>query len=455
MAQSVNIREIVLSLLEETEKENTPCQTAIHRALMKYQYLDKKDRSFISRVTRGTIEYQIYLDMVISQFSSVKLMKIKPVIRRILRMSAYQILKMDSVPSHAACNEAVKLAAKRGFRGLKGYVNGVLRSIDRNRDAIRLPDETAEPVKYLSAAYSMPEWIVSRWLEIYDFQTVKGMLEASLSERPVTVRINTQRISREDFYKRLEKEHGDVKVCKGNYTDFSAGLSGYDYLAGLSVFKEGLCYVQDESSMLAGVLAGIKPGDKVIDVCAAPGGKSMNAALLGGIVDARDVSPAKLEKIRENLDRTEITGVTVSLADGTVFDVTSEQKADVVIADVPCSGLGIIGKKADIKYRIKAEDIEALVALQRKILTNAWRYVRPGGTLIYSTCTVSRAENEAQVQWLKDNFLLETVDISESLPENISCETAKQGYIQLLPGQCDCDGFFIAKLRRQGQNSKE
>lgn len=449
MTQSVNIREIVFSLLEETEKENTPCQTAIHRALMKYQYLDKKDRSFISRVTRGTIEYQLYLDMVISQFSTVKLTKMKPVILRILRMSAYQILKMDSVPSHAACNEAVKLAVNHGFRGLKGYVNGVLRNIDRHRDAIQIPDEKTEPVKYLSVMYSMPAWIVSRWLEAYDVQTVKGMLEASLSEQLVTVRVNTQKISREDFFKRLEKENGHMKAAPGYYTDFSVRLSGYDYLTGLSVFKEGLCYVQDESSMLAGVLAGIRPGDKVLDICAAPGGKSMNAALLGGIVEARDVSFAKVAKIQENLDRTKISGISAAVSDGTVFDASAEMSADVVIADVPCSGLGIVGKKADIKYRIKPKDIDALVALQRKILTNAWRYVRPGGTLIYSTCTVSYAENEAQVQWLKDNFPLEAVDIRERLPEGISCETAKQGYIQLIPGRCACDGFFIAKLRRQ------
>ena len=165
MAQSVNVREIVLNLLEEIDKENTPCQIAIHRALEKYQYLDKKDRSFISLMTRGTIENRLYLDMVIGQFSSVKLSKIKPVIRHILRMSVYQILKMDNVPAHAACNEAVKLAVKRGFRGLKGYVNGVLRNIDRNRENIAVPDRTKEPLKYLSLVYSMPEWIVTKWLE--------------------------------------------------------------------------------------------------------------------------------------------------------------------------------------------------------------------------------------------------------------------------------------------------
>ena len=447
MAQSVNVREIVLNLLEEIDKENTPCQIAIHRALEKYQYLDKKDRSFISLMTRGTIENRLYLDMVIGQFSSVKLSKIKPVIRHILRMSVYQILKMDNVPAHAACNEAVKLAVKRGFRGLKGYVNGVLRNIDRNRENIAVPDRTKEPLKYLSLVYSMPEWIVTKWLEGYSFETVEKMLSAQLSGRPVTVRVNTQQISPEAFFEKVKKD-GGASVKAGAYVPFAARLYDYDYLNALDVFKEGLCFVQDESSMLAGVLAGIKNGDKVIDICAAPGGKSMNAALLGGSVDARDVSEMKIEKIRENLTRTKIKGVTVSVADGRVFDEAMEQTADVVIADVPCSGLGTIGKKADIKYRLKAEDIESLVSLQREILANAWRYVRPGGILIYSTCTVSRQENEAQAAWLASHFPLKPVDFSDLLPENLYCETAGKGYVQLLPGIHECDGFFIAKFER-------
>ena len=447
MAQSVNVREIVLNLLEEIDKENTPCQIAIHRALEKYQYLDKKDRSFISLMTRGTIENRLYLDMVIGQFSSVKLSKIKPVIRHILRMSVYQILKMDNVPAHAACNEAVKLAVKRGFRGLKGYVNGVLRNIDRNRENIAVPDRTKEPLKYLSLVYSMPEWIVTKWLEVYSFETVEKMLSAQLSGRPVTVRVNTQQISPEAFFEKVKKD-GGASVKAGAYVPFAARLYDYDYLNALDVFKEGLCFVQDESSMLAGVLAGIKNGDKVIDICAAPGGKSMNAALLGGSVDARDVSEMKIEKIRENLTRTKIKGVTVSVADVRVFDEAMEQTADVVIADVPCSGLGTIGKKADIKYRLKAEDIESLVSLQREILANAWRYVRPGGILIYSTCTVSRQENEAQAAWLASHFPLKPVDFSDLLPENLYCETAGKGYVQLLPGIHECDGFFIAKFER-------
>lgn len=448
MAQSVNIREIVLNLLEEIEKESMPCQTAIHRALMKYQYMDKKDRSFISRVTRGTIENRLYLDSVIGQFSSVKLSKIKPVIRHILRMSVYQILKMDSVPAHAACNEAVKLAVRRGFKGLKGYVNGVLRSVDRNRDNIVLPDKTKEPVRYLSVVYSMPEWIVAGWLQSYSYETVRRMLEASLSKQAVTVRINTQKVSVDGFFERFLADDVRGRAVKGAYVPFAARLYDYDYLNDLDVFKDGLCFVQDESSQLLGLICGIKAGDKVIDMCAAPGGKSMNAALLGGSVDARDVSLAKIEKIQENLDRTGITGVDVSVADGTQFDERSEGIADVVIADVPCSGLGITGKKADIKYRIKPEDIDALAMLQREILANAWRYVRPGGTLIYSTCTINRRENEAQVRWLTDNFPLETEDISDILPPSL-CKMTADGCIQLLPGICECDGFFIAKLKRK------
>lgn len=462
MSESVNIREIVLNLLEDIQKTGYPLQAAIHQVLMKYQYLDKKDRSFISRVTRGTIEQQIYLDYVIGQFSSVKLSKIKPVIKMILRMSAYQLLLMDNVPAHAACNEAVKLASRRGFYGLKGFVNGVLRNIDRNRASIKLPDMETEPVKYLSVVYSMPEWIVCRLCRTYDFETVRTILSAMLKEQKVTVRINTDKITVPEFFEAVRQENSGlpqasekegVSAEPGHYVPFAARLSDFDYLNRLKVFSRGLCFVQDESSMLSGLLSGIKKGDTVIDVCAAPGGKSMNMALLGGSVSARDISGGKTEKIMQNLLRTEIQNIEVRISDAEIFCEEDESSADIVIADVPCSGLGILGKKADIKYRLKESDIESLTQLQRRILSNAWRYVKPGGIFMYSTCTISEEENTEQLKWLLDNFPLEAVDFCEDLPKALKqtlSDSAKHGFIQLLPGIHDCDGFFIAKLRRKG-----
>lgn len=451
MAQSVNIREVILNLLEDIEQHQTPCQTAIGAALSKYQYLDKKDRSMISRVTRGTLERRLYLDWVIGQFSSVKLGKIKPVILNILRMSVYQLLFMDSTPAHAVCNEAVRLAGRRGFSGLKGYVNGVLRNIDRKKAQICLPDKSQMPAVYLSVAYSIPEWIVRRWLAAYDFDTVERMAAVFLEPSPVTVRINTKKISIENFWEKAassEKAH-QFHAVPGSYVPFAAKLDGFDHLMALDIFRDGWCFVQDESSMLAGIVAGIENGSKVIDLCAAPGGKSMNAALLGADVDARDISEAKIDKIRENLRRTGIENIRVSVRDASVFYPEDEQTADVVIADVPCSGLGILGKKADIKYRLCEADIASLVSLQRSIIANAWRYVKPGKTLIYSTCTVSREENEAQLQWMTEQFPLEPVDFYDRLPETLKMETAKRGYIQLMPGRHQCDGFFIARLRRK------
>ena len=451
MSQSVNIREIILNLLEDMQQHQTPCQAAIGTALSKYQYLDKKDRSMISRITRGTIERRLSLDWVIGQFSSVKISRIKPLILNILRMSVYQLLFMDSIPAHAVCNEAVRLSGRRGFNGLKGYVNGVLRNIDRRKDTISLPDKNKTPAAYLSVAYSVPEWMVLRWLAYDDFDTVQRMLAAFLEPSPVTVRINTDKITVEDFWKKLawSKTDGGLHAVRGHYVPYAAKLEAFDHLTALDIFKEGLCVVQDESSMLAGMLAGIRNGSTVIDLCAAPGGKSMNAALLGGHVDARDISEAKIEKISENLKRTGIKNIRVQVRDASMFYAEDENSADVVIADVPCSGLGILGKKPDIKYRISAADIDALTVLQREIIASGWRYVKPGGTLMYSTCTVSRAENEAQLQWMTENFPLEPVDFYEQLPKGLKTETARKGYIQLMPGRHHCDGFFIARLRRK------
>lgn len=449
MADSVNIRGIVLDLLMDITGNDVPAHIAIGNALTKYQYLDKKDRSFISRVTKGTVERRIFLDEIIGQFSNVKIQKMKPVIRNILRMTVYQIKFMDNIPAHAACNEAVRLAKKRGFYGLSGFVNGVVRSIAANPDQIKLPDRQKDPQGYLSVVYSMPRQLVSWWLESYDFNRVEQMLASFLSEADTTIRVNTDRISVQALKTQLET--AGITVKPGKYVPYALRISGYDYLSGLESFQRGCFYVQDESSMLCTEASGIRPGQLIMDVCAAPGGKSLNMALMtgpGGKVLACDKNSAKAEKILENVRRTGLEQVKVRVLDATKAEPPLFGQADVVLADVPCSGLGVIGKKADIKYHVDADSIKTLVSLQRAILTNAWQYVRPGGTLIYSTCTVNPYENESQVLWLSENFPLICESLDAYLPKALWSETTKKGWLQLLPGG-GTDGFFIARLKRR------
>lgn len=439
MTDSVNTRELILGILLEVAEEKDYSHRIIRLVLEKYQYLDKRERAFITRVAEGTIQHRIELDYIIDQFSKVKTGKMKPVIREILRMSVYQMKYMDAVPASAACNEAVKLAKRKGFASLSGFVNGVLRNISRNLSSVTYPDEKQEPVKALSVHYSMPEWIVGQWISDYGRELTKEILQASLVEAPLTIRTNLSRITPEELKGRLVEEGVTVEpLDMEKYPGLSYAfiISDFDYLNGLASFREGLFYVQDISSMMVAEYAAPKAGDVCLDVCGAPGGKSIHLAekLNGtGHVESRDVSEQKVALIEENINRCRLSNISAKQQDATMFDEASVKTADILIADLPCSGLGVLRKKSDIKYRVSREDEEALVSLQRQILSTVCDYVKPGGTLIYSTCTIHRAENEENAAWFAAEY-----------PE-FELVTMKQ----MFPGQQSGDGFFIAKFHRK------
>lgn len=442
-------RELVLGILLEVTRDGQYSHIALRNVLNKYQYLDKKDRAFITRVTEGTLEHRIELDYIINQFSKVKVNKMKTVIRNILRSAVYQLKYMDSVPNSAACNEAVKLATKKGFSNLKGFVNGVLRNIERNLDNITYPDET-NLLEYLSVKYSMPEWILNQWLAQYDRATVETMLADFQKEKPTTIRCNLNQMSKEQLMKELKAE--GVQVEEHPYLPYALMISGYDYLGDLKAFQQGAFYVQDISSMLVAHIAEPKEGDNVIDVCAAPGGKALHMAeLLNGTghVQARDLSDYKVNLIRENILRSGINNIEAVRWDATVLDEESVEKADIVIADLPCSGLGVLGKKTDLKYKMTEQTQKDLVALQRDILSKVKAYVKPSGTLIYSTCTIHEAENMGNVEWfLSENNEFKLVSVKEDLCEELRGSVEKEGCLQLLPGVHESDGFFIAKFKK-------
>lgn len=446
--QSKNARDTVLNILLDIEKNKEYSNIALNKALRANQFMDKRDRAFISRLTEGTVEYQIRLDYIINQFSRVKVNKCKPLIRCLFRMSVYQIFFMDSVPDEVACSEALKLAASRGFSSLKGFVNGVLRNICRNKNNISYPDRKAEPVKYLSVIYSIPEHLIEMLNEYYDNDTVEAILKGSIEKRGTTVRVNEDRITVSEYREKLEK--AGISVKPGFYNDSSLIISGYDYIKRVPGYADGLFTVQDESSSLAVMAAGIKSGDKIIDICAAPGGKTMYAAMKTGReghVLARDLTEEKTSLIEDNLERMGITNVTVQIYDSRENDARLNGTADVVIADVPCSGLGIMGRKNDIKYNFTEEKTDALVILQRKILSASVDYVKPGGKLLYSTCTINKRENEENVKWMLDNYDFSLVSMKDEFPDILK-ERADKGYITMLQGIDSSDGFFISLLKR-------
>ena len=350
-----NIREIVLDTLLAMEKEEQYSNRLIKSVLDKYNYLDTRDRAFIKRVTEGTVERQIELEYYLNHFSSVPVRKMKPLIRCLLRMSVYQLVYMDSVPDSAVCNEACKLAAKRKFGNLRGFVNGVLRNIARNKDNLPLPEEAAEPVAYFSVKYSMPEWLVELWLAEYGREITTVLLKGLIGIHPVSLRFRSDLDVEERKALRSRIEETGAVLSPGEYLPYVYRLEHADQISGLPGFREGKWNIQDVSSALAVEAAGIRKGDFVLDVCAAPGGKSILAAEKAGRVLSRDVSEEKAELIRENIARMRAENIEVQVWDATQFDETYEGRADVVLLDVPCSGLGILGKKRDIKYHVSPE----------------------------------------------------------------------------------------------------
>ncbi len=442
-------RELILGILLEVTRDGEYSHVALRNVLGKYQYLDKKERAFITRVTEGTLEHMIEIDYIINQFSKVKVNKMKPVIRCIMRSAVYQLKYMDSVPDAAVCNEAVKLAEKKGFFALKGFVNGVLRNIARNLDHITYPDKT-DYVNFLSIRYSMPVWILEQWLACYEKETVERMLEDFLKEKPTTIRCNQNVMSKAELTAILEKE--GVHVEPHPYLPYALWISSYDYLADLESFRKGAFYVQDISSMLVAHIADPKENDVVIDVCAAPGGKSLHMAELlhgTGHVEARDLTDYKVDLIRENIFRSGVRNVEAVKWDATVLDTSSIEKADIVIADLPCSGLGVLGRKTDLKYKMTPEMQKELVLLQREILSKVQSYVKKEGILIYSTCTIHAGENIENAHWfLKEYPQFEPVPIRDFLCEELKESVLEEGCLQLLPGIHKSDGFFIAKFRK-------
>lgn len=451
MDKPVNEREIALAVLLEVTENGKYSHIMLRDVLSKYQYLEKRERAFITRVVEGTLEHMIEIDYILDQFSKVKVKKMKPVIRGILRSAVYQMKYMDSVPDRAVCSESVKLAVRKGFSGLKGYVNGVLRSIARGVDSVQYPSEkTAE----LSVRYSCPEWIIRMWGRSYDRKVIETMLQEFQCEKRTPIRCCLHRNEPDILKKRLERE--GVKVYPHPYLPYAFEISGYDHLEELEAFQDGSFTVQDVSSMLVGELADPPQGARVIDVCAAPGGKALHAAekllLKGGgcgHVEARDLTEQKAELIRENIRRIGLPNISVLCRDASVPDEASGETADVVIADLPCSGLGVMGKKADLRYRASQEGIEELARLQRKILSCVQAFVKPGGVLLYSTCTVSPVENMENVQWFLEEypeFALD--DIADRLCPQLREYVAEKGCLQLLPGVHKSDGFFITRLVR-------
>lgn len=441
---SINLRNQCLKILEE--EAQTHCFiNDILEGYFNMLTLEQHEKAFINRIVYGTIEYKIKLDYIINLFSNTQTKKLKLPILILLRMSIYQMLYMDQVPHSAIINEAVNLVKKRKMSNLSGFLNGVLRNISRNISSIEYPNELKAPNEYLSVYYSFPRWLIDYLLEQYDYKTLKAILEDSLKTPLICIRHNPLKGSWEELVDSLGDE--GITIKESHILPYAMYLEGTGSIKQLKSFQNGLFQIQDESSMIVGEIASPKEGHHLIDVCAAPGGKTTHCAQMmnnKGKIIARDISDKKLKRIEENYIRLGITNIILEKHDATKLDISLVDTMDIVLTDVPCSGLGIIKKKPDIKYNVTHEGIESLIEIQRSILETSARYVKKEGILIYSTCTINRKENDDNISWFLEkhkNFEKIPLDFDE-------INRNDRGFLQILPINELADGFFIAKLKR-------
>ena len=441
-------REAVLLALLSYEKNNTFSNVLVKRTLDECSSLSDTERAFIKRLLEGVIERKEELDAVIGHYTGRSVSRLHPVLHQILRMGIYQILYMDAVPDSAACNESVRLAKKHGPARLSGFVNGVLRNAARDSQK-----------KKEDASFLWPQWLVQMWTRQLGEEETISLLDELMEIHPVSVRLCGQ--SGEERERILsELKASGVLVEKGRWHPDHYILRKTSDITKLPGFLQGRWTVQDVSSMLAVEAAGLKGTETVYDVCAAPGGKSFFAAQKlichltaegqrqdQGVVHSFDLTSKKTERMRDGAGRLHLSNILIEERDALNPVPAGEAgTADVLLCDLPCSGLGVMGKKRDIKYRASLEGIKELQKLQRRILRNTVAYLKKGGILIYSTCTISRLENEENADFIERELGLIPDPVAPYLPEGIPGIQGNR--IQLLPHIHGTDGFFIARFRK-------
>jgi len=435
---SLTARDAALAALERFRKSNMRSESALSSVLDSSK-MDPRDSALAARIFYSAIQNYYYIDAIIENFSTVPVKKIQPKVMDILRVCISQILFLDRVPDFSAVNEAVA-TCKKVFPKAASFVNAVCRKVSDNKE--KLPVFGKTDAEKLSIKYSHPLWFVERLLREMSLEETEKLLAANNRTPPAYLQCNTLKCEVSEFYDVFSEIN---EIVKHTYLNGCVCVENFGAVAGSDAFNNGLFYVQDPAAKMAIMAAAPKTGDKVVDVCAAPGGKSIAAAMLMngiGEIYSYDIGEKKLPKIIESAKRLGIEIIIAEKADGREFIEKHNSSADVVIADVPCSGFGVIRKKPEIRYK-DYKDISGLPEIQLAILKNASSYVKPNGVLLYSTCTVLSEENcDVVSKFLQDNdkFIVEDFEIPVGKSQN--------GMITLYPHIHDTDGFFICKLRR-------
>ncbi len=433
---SANIRKITLELIESYELEQRYVNLLLSSSRL--SGLTAEERASVTALLYTTVEHKLTYDYLISALSGRGMEKIDPYVRDVLRIGLCQILHMEKIPDFAAVSETVKLGRHGGERG---FINAILREAVRRKDALPYPDRAKNELRYLSVYYSVPLATVKLFARLYGNSGCEALLRAFSKPSPLSLTVNTAKIARVDVLEKLS----DYGAAPSRYTDNGVIIGKSVSPKSLPGFDEGEFFVQDEASRIEAAVLGVCRGETVIDVCAAPGGKSFAAAIAAGNegrVFSFDIHESKLSLISSGAERLGLSNISVGCCDATEPRAELFSKADKVICDVTCSGLGVFAKKPDIRYKDLAS-VSELPDIQYSILENSAKYVRPGGVLVYSTCTLNPDENED----VTDRFIASNTDFVYE-PFSVGELMAPDGKITLLPHVHETDGFYIAKLRR-------
>ncbi|WP_078413379.1 16S rRNA (cytosine(967)-C(5))-methyltransferase RsmB [Priestia abyssalis] len=444
-----NVRDIALDILLSIEKNQAFSNLLLNKNIEKYK-LTGKDAGLLTEIVYGTIQRKMTLDYYLQPFLKNP-KKMQEWVRVLLRLSVYQMVYLDRVPEHAVIYEAVEIAKKRGHKGIVSMVNGVLRNLQR--EGLASFDSITDPVEKLAIEASHPLWLVKRWTAQYGIEKARHICETNLMPPKQTLRVNTSRFTIDEAIARLAEE--GIEVKKGSVAPEALEVQKGN-AAHTKAFKEGMFTVQDESSMLVAYAVGATEGDRVLDSCAAPGGKTTHIAeklYHTGSVVSLDIHDHKVKLITEQVERLQLSNVTaVAMDSRKVSERFEKESFDRILVDAPCSGFGVMRRKPDLKYTKTEQDIMQLARIQLQILQAVEPLLKQGGTLVYSTCTIDQEENKDVVdEFLKQHPDFEWDDtLVKRLPKSVSTKV-ENGQLQLFPDDFQTDGFYIACLRKKVQ----
>ncbi len=444
-------RMIAIRVVERVQRAGAYADLALHHALVQSR-LPAADRALATELVYGTLRWRGRLDYLIAKALDRDISKLEPLVTSALRVGAYQLFFSDRIPANAAVDEAVRCVRAMGLERATGLVNAVLRRLARDGDAIEFPSLETDPLDHLVHAGSLPLWLAKRWLEEFGAEEAAELAKTMNAPAPVTIRVNRTKTTRDAILPDLQKRFPDAKLCRYAPDGIILGRKGD---AGQDpTFLSGQISIQDEASQLVVHLLDPQPGERILDTCAAPGTKSAAIAerLAGeGHILALDRHPRRLQLVGRSLRRLEIGGVATLERDATksLTDLIEKESFDRILVDAPCSGLGALRRNPDARWRVRPEDLDSLAKIQRSLVESAADVLRPGGSLVYSTCTITQEENESVIRGFMATRPGWEIAPKESAPEVLQQFIDEEGFMRLLPHRHDMDGFFAARLIRK------